>query len=79
MQFEINHRWIFSRTYLKDAFELLGEFGYSIGKILPGGVEFYSEWDSQLETFCENNYLACTPSLQPIFNELKPEWLRPGS
>jgi hypothetical protein len=63
----------------EDAFELLGEFGYSIGKVIPGGVEFYSEWDTLLETFCENNYLACLPSTRHIFREYKPEWLRPGS
>lgn len=76
VQFEYNHRWIFSRTYLKDAFELLSSFGYSLGKVTPAGIEFYSEWEVELETFCEGNYLACLPEVQHIFPIVRPDWLR---
>ena len=58
LQFEYNHRWILSRHYLKDAFDFLIPFGYSIGKITTHGVEFYSGWNQELESFREGNYLA---------------------
>jgi FkbM family methyltransferase len=59
-QFEYNYRWVFARAFLLDAFELLGPLGYRIGKLTPGGVEFYPRWDFDLETFVEANYVACT-------------------
>lgn len=59
IQFEYNQRWIFSRHYLRDAFELLGPHGYRIGKITPRGIEFYRQWHFELESWREANYLAC--------------------
>ena len=61
-QFEYNHRWIAARCYLRDAFELLTPLGYRIGKLTPGGVEFYPGWDPELETFVEGNYVVCRES-----------------
>jgi FkbM family methyltransferase len=60
-QFEYNHRWIYPRSYLRDSFELLQPYGYHIGKVTPNGVEFYSKWEAELETFVEGNYVACLP------------------
>jgi FkbM family methyltransferase len=61
LQFEYNQRWIYSRTFLRDAFELLVPFGYSIGKLTWRGVEFYPGWDVDLESFVQANYVACAP------------------
>jgi FkbM family methyltransferase len=63
VQFEYNNRWIFSRTFLRDAFEFLDDLGYRVGKLTPKGVEFYPGWDADLETFVEGNYVACDPAL----------------
>jgi FkbM family methyltransferase len=60
VQFEYNLRWIYGRSFLRDAFELLEPLGYRIGKLTPRGVEFYPCWDADLETFVEGNYVACT-------------------
>ena len=62
-QFEYNHRWIYARCYLRDAFELLQPLGYRLGKLTPAGVEFYLSWDAELETFVEGNYVACRQSV----------------
>jgi len=62
-QFEYNHRWIFARFFLRDAFEFLLTLGYRVGKLTPRGVEFYPNWDAELETFVEGNYLACDPEV----------------
>lgn len=59
LQFEYNHRWISSRHYLRDAFELLQPFGYHVGKITLSGIEFYHNWQPELESYVEGNYLAC--------------------
>jgi FkbM family methyltransferase len=62
-QFEYNHRWVYARCFLRDAFELLEPFGYRLGKVTPYGVEFYPGWDADLETFVEGNYVACAPGV----------------
>ncbi len=61
LQFEYNQRWIYARTFLRDAFELLIPFGYTIGKLTWRGVEFYPRWDVDLESFVQANYVACAP------------------
>jgi FkbM family methyltransferase len=58
LQFEYNHRWIYARAFLRDAFELLQPMGYAVGKVTPHGVEVYREWHFELETFREANFVA---------------------
>jgi len=58
-QFEYNHRWIYARFFLRDAFEMLDPLGYRLGKVTPRGLEFYPGWDPELESFIEGNYVAC--------------------
>jgi FkbM family methyltransferase len=70
LQFEYNYRWIGSRHYLKDVFDILLPIGYRIGKITPGAIEWYPRWTPELETFCEANYLAALPSLSNRFSVL---------
>jgi FkbM family methyltransferase len=61
IQFEYNWRWIEARSYLSDAFSLLGPAGYRLGKLTPRGIETYPGWDPDLETFVEGNYVAALP------------------
>jgi FkbM family methyltransferase len=61
VQFEYNSRWIYARSFLRDAFQLLEPLGYVIGKLTLCGVEFYPHWDAELEAFVEGNYVACVP------------------
>ena len=63
VQFEYNHRWVYSRSFLCDAFDLLRPLGYCLGKLTPLGVEFYPGWDPDLETFVEGNYVACSSEI----------------
>jgi FkbM family methyltransferase len=58
-QFEYNHRWVYARFFLRDAFEMLEPLGYHLGKLTQRGVEFYPGWDADLEMFIEGNYVAC--------------------
>ncbi len=63
VQFEYNRRWIDSRAFLLDAFDLLNPLGYTVGKVTPAGIEFYDRWHSELETFTEGNYVGILPAL----------------
>jgi FkbM family methyltransferase len=74
LQFEYNQRWIFSGSFLRDVFNILGPHGYSIGKITSQGVEFYEKWDWELETFREGNYVACLSLWTARFNPVVPTW-----
>lgn len=66
-QFEYNWRWVDARHYLRDAFELAAQVGYSLGKITPAGIEWYDGWDAELESFREGNYLLAEPSARGWF------------
>jgi hypothetical protein len=76
-QFEYNHRWVYSRFFLLDAFRLLVPLGYRLGKLTPHGVEFYPRWDIDLETFVEGNYVACTPQAARRLPAVS--WWKPGN
>jgi FkbM family methyltransferase len=58
IQFEYNHRWIFSRSYLLDVFALLENLPYVLGKVTPTHVEIYEKWHPELERYFECNYLC---------------------
>lgn len=65
VQFEYNHRWVSSRTYLRDVFLLAERYGYQVGKVTPRGIECYERWHPELETFREGNYLLWHDALPP--------------
>jgi hypothetical protein len=57
LQFEYNHRWIHSRSYLKDVFDLVRNTPYRVAKVCSTALEVYSEWHPELERFFETNYI----------------------
>ncbi len=56
VQFEYNHRWVHSRSYLKDVFDLVRGTPYWIAKICSASLDIYVEWHPELERFFETNY-----------------------
>ena len=60
IQFEYNWRWIYGGYFLHGIFEVLFNNKYHIGKITSKGVQFFPNYDVELETFVEANYIACT-------------------
>lgn len=72
IQFEYNFRWIYARRYLRDAFDYFVPLGYNLGKVTPLGIEFYSEWSPELETFREANFLSVCAALKDSFPQI--EW-----
>lgn len=57
LQLEYNHRWIFSRHYLKDVFDTIEGLPYHVGKICPDHIEVYDKWYPEHERFFESNYV----------------------
>jgi FkbM family methyltransferase len=74
IQFEYNFRWIYSRHFLRDAFELLERHGYRLGKLTRDGVEFYQRWQPLMESFHEANFVACLPEWCARLNPCTPPW-----
>jgi FkbM family methyltransferase len=56
LQFEYNHRWVYSRTFLKDVFDLIEGGPYRLAKICSDALEVYTEWHPELERYFETNY-----------------------
>jgi len=71
IQFEYNCCWVDARHYLKDAFSFVAPFGYSIGKITRLGIEFYTDWHFELETFREANFLITRTSAVSLFPRIR--------
>lgn len=63
LQFEYNHRWVFSRHYLKDVFDLIQGKPYVVSKITCDGLEIYPAWHPELERFFEGNYVLIREDL----------------
>lgn len=57
-QFEYNHRWIYSRHFLKDVFDFVKGRHYLVGKLTRAGIELIPEWHPELERFFEMNYVV---------------------
>jgi FkbM family methyltransferase len=71
IQLEYNHRWVFARKLLRDVFDLLSPLGYEIGKVTPLGVERYTAWHPELESYREGNYLAFQPQWSTRFPAIR--------
>lgn len=56
-QFEYNHRWIASRVFLKDVFELIEGLPYRLGRIMPSCVEIFESWHPELDRYYQSNYV----------------------
>lgn len=57
LQFEYNHRWVPTRRFLRDVFELLDDLPYHLCKVVPDGIDRHRSWHPELETFFEANFL----------------------
>jgi FkbM family methyltransferase len=56
-QFEYNHRWIGSRAFLKDVFDLIDDLPYRFGRVMPSYVELFDAWHPELERYYQSNYV----------------------
>lgn len=56
LQFEYNHRWVYARTFLRDAFTAVEKLPYKLAKLQPDHLLIVIEWHPELEKFFEGNY-----------------------
>jgi FkbM family methyltransferase len=56
IQFEYNERWVHSRSFLKDVFDLITGTPYRLAKVCSHSLEVYIEWHHELERYFETNY-----------------------
>lgn len=68
-QFEYNHRWTFSRIFLKDIFDWVKDKNYLVCKMNKNFISIYSEWHPEMERLFEANYLL-VKSDHPILLQL---------
>ena len=57
VQFEYSKFYIYTRSYLKDAYDFFDPLGYRVGRLMPSWIKF-GEYDHRLEGFATNNYVA---------------------
>ncbi len=63
-QFEYNCRWIETRSFLKDVFDLAaGLPRYRLGKLTPDGIILFEAWHYELERWFEANYVLVRDDL----------------
>jgi FkbM family methyltransferase len=68
LQFEYNHRWVFSRSFLKDVFEIVKGLPYRVGKLEPRSIEVYATWHPELERFFQSNYVLVNEAVLGWFS-----------
>jgi hypothetical protein len=57
LQFEYNHRWVYSRSFLRDAFMAIRNLPYKLAMLQPNHVLIFDQWHPELERFFEGNYV----------------------
>lgn len=56
LQFEYNHRWVYSRNYLRDVFVSIESMPYKVAKLQADHVLVFEKWHPELDKFFEGNY-----------------------
>ena len=56
LQFEYNHRWIYSRNFFRDVFLIVDILPYKIVKLQPNYLLVFEKWHPELDKFFEGNY-----------------------
>ena len=60
IQFEYGGAWIDAKEFLADAYHLLRQYGYSIGRLLSQDIQWIPGFDHrELENYKYANYVAC--------------------
>lgn len=57
LQFEYNHAWVYSRSFLKDIFDLTDALPYKVARVGSERLDAFDHWHPELERFFNANYL----------------------
>jgi FkbM family methyltransferase len=58
IQFEYGGCFKDSKATLKETFQLLGSYNFTIFRILPNGLMHFNYWKDEMENYLHSNYLA---------------------
>lgn len=68
LQFEYNHRWVYGRAFLKDAFDLVEGLPYDVVRLDETGLTLFQTWHPELERFFQSNYALVHRRVLGLFN-----------
>lgn len=71
LQFEYNHRWVYARRFLRDAFTAVEGLPYRVAKLQPDHLLILTRWHPELERFFEGNYALVHREAMKWFPTLK--------
>ncbi len=74
IQFEYNHWWISTRSFLRDVFDLAEDLPYHVCKVVPDGIDAYPSWNPELETWFEANFILVRDDLVEDFGVRHGTW-----
>ncbi len=57
IQFEYSAFYVYTRTFLKDAYDFFEPLGYRVGRLMPNRIEF-REYTGNMDNALTNNYVA---------------------
>src|SRR6266542_3430857 len=57
LQFEYNQRWVYARSFLRDAFIAIEKLPYKLAKLQPDHLLIFTEWHPELEKYFEGNFV----------------------
>lgn len=76
LQFEYNHRWAFSKNFLRDVFVGIEHLPYKVAKLQSDHLLVFENWHPELDKFFEGNYalvhhdaISWFPSKSAIFDK----------
>jgi len=67
IQFEYNYSFIGARVFLKDIFEYLQNFGFTLHKLYPQALREYPAYHPGLESFKYSNWIATLEKLDYLY------------
>ncbi|MEI6061679.1 MAG: FkbM family methyltransferase, partial [Bacteroidota bacterium] len=67
LQFEYNHCWVFSRSFLRDVFLAIDSLPYKVAKLQANHVLVFDKWHPELDKFFEGNYALIHAGALPWF------------
>lgn len=76
LQFEYNHRWIYARSFLRDAFNAIENLPYRLAKLQTDHLLICNEWHPELERFFEGNYALVHVAALDWFPTKRVSWDR---
>lgn len=78
LQFEYNHRWIYTHASLFQVFETVKGWPYCVGKVTSSGLKMYDGWNPELDRYFEANYVLVRKDLLKNLNCNMGHWNESG-